>query len=196
MAYFKWGVIAAVALAVFAFFHYVLLSYDTVRIVGTEVRMEDRVQAGADGTQQTVKDDVRYINAVDSDGAPHVYRNEDNWWYIKYDSGDLQAEADSLVSPADNPTWVTVRHYGWRVPLFSWFPNALAVNPASGPDDVPFPWFNVIVLTVLVIGVLVLRRILIIMRKRHVDPVVDAIDEELDETAGWWRRQWRRISGR
>ena len=48
----------------------------------------------------------------------------------------------------------------------------------------------------LTVGVLVLYRMIVILRKRHVDPVVEAIDEEIDETAGWWRRQWRRLTGR
>lgn len=196
MIYFRWGLILIAIAVVAAALHYALPSHDVVRIVGTEVRLEDRVETDAAGNKVVVKDDVYYIKAVEPDGDPRVYRNEDNIWYFKFDSSNLDAEATNFVSTEEAPRWLVVTHYGWRITYLSMYPNAITMRPAAGPDDRPFPWFNVIFLTVLVIGVLVLRRFLIMLRERHVDPVVEAIDEEIDETAGWWRRRWRRLTGR
>lgn len=196
MVYLKWGFRLVVLAAVFAAFYYALPSKDNVRIVGTEVRLEDRTQTNDAGEEVTVKDDVFYIKAVEADGTPRVYRNEDNFWYFKFDSSNLDTAATNVVSTGDDPKWMIVTHYGWRITYLSVYPNAVSMRPADGPEESPFPWFNVIFLTALIIAVLVIRRVLIILRRRHVDPVVEAIDGELDETAGWWRRRWRALFGR
>lgn len=188
MTYIKWGAIGLIMAVIFAVFHYSLLSYDVVRIVKTEVKLLDQPGQDADGNDVTVKDDVYFITSVDADGNPHVYRNEDNGWYLKFDSSNLDAEASNLISAEDNPRWVVVTHYGWRVTYLSMWPNAIAVREVASPDDRPFPWFNLIFVVLLVVTILVLRRILIILRERHVDPVVEAIDEEIDGSVSWWRR--------
>ena len=158
------------------------------------------VAVDANGNEVIRNRDVRYIKATWPDGSPSVYANEDTGWgfpfYFKFDTANLAAEADNSVSTETEPKWVVVRHYGWRVPVMSWFPNAVSMRPATGPDESLFPWFNVIFLTCFVVGLLVLYRILAILRRRHVDPVVEAIDDEIDETASWWRRQWKRVSGK
>ena len=83
--------------------------------------------------------DIRFIDAVFPDGSTvMVYRNEDTGWfwppYFKWDSSTLQAEATNLKSDKANPKWVAVTHYGWRMPIFSIFPNAVAITPVEGPD--------------------------------------------------------------
>ena len=77
-----------------------------------------------------------------------------------------------------------MRHYGWRIPVLSMFPNALSIRSASGPDDNPWPWFNIIFVTLLVLSVLIVRRVLILLFRRHVDPVIEEIDREFDQRAG------------
>lgn len=200
MAYVKWILIGLLTVCMGAFFHYYLPQRDIVRIVGTEVVRIDVPTTNANGEPITVNRDVRYINAARADGAPSVYANEDTGWgfpfYFKFDTANLTAQADSAISTAEDPKWVVVRHYGWRIPIMSWFPNAVSMRPAKGPDESLFPWFNVIFLTCFVVGLLVLYRILAILRRRHVDPLVEAIDDEIDETTGWWRRQWKRVSGK
>ena len=200
MRYVKWILLAIIVVTMSAFFHYYLPQRDVVRIVATEVVRTDVPAKDANGDPIILNRDVRYINAAWPDGSPSVYANEDTGWgfpfYFKFDTANLAAEADSAISTVDNPKWVVVRHYGWRVPIMSWFPNAVSMRAASGPDESLFPWFNVIFLGSFVIGLLVLYRILSIFRRRHVDPVVEAIDDEIDETAGWWRRQWKRVAGK
>ncbi|MEE3316636.1 MAG: DUF1523 family protein, partial [Pseudomonadota bacterium] len=125
MRYVKWGLVISVLLLILGFFHYTLPQRDIVRIVNTEVRRVDfgansifwaNSDTGADGT--TVNRDVRFIETIDPDGKPIVYRNEDTGWgwppYFKLDSSNLQAEARDLVSTSEAPKWVAVRHYGWR----------------------------------------------------------------------------------
>lgn len=195
----KWvGVIVLLGLIV-AFFHYYLPSQDVVRIVRTETVRVDVETTDAAGNPAQVTRDQNRIYAFRPDGAERVFRNEDTgWgfpWYFKFDTANLAAAAEDAVSTKDAPQWMIVRHYGWRIPMLSMFPNALSMREAEGPEERLIPWFNIIFLTALIVGALVIRRILIILRQRHVDPVVDAIDQEIDETAGWWRRQWRRLMG-
>ncbi len=180
-----------------AFLHYNLPSRDVVRIVGTDVVREDVERRDAEGDRVTVTRDVRFIQAKWPDGGDRVYRNEDTGWgwppYFKFDTADLAAQATDLVSTAAAPDWVIVRHYGWRIPVLSMYPNALSIRPASGPGESPLPWFNIIFITLLVLTVLIVRRVLIILFRRHVDPVIEEIDREIDERAGTVGRRYRRV---
>jgi len=180
------GIAALVLIA--GFLHYNLPSRDVVRIVGTDVVRQDVERRDAQGNRVSVTRDVRFIQAKSPDGGDRVYRNEDTGWgwppYFKFDTADMAAQATDLVSTAGAPDWVVVRHYGWRIPVMSMFPNALSIRPASGPDDNPWPWFNIIFITLLVLSVLIIRRLLILLFRRHVDPVIEEIDREFDERAG------------
>lgn len=187
----------AALLLIAAFLHYNLPSRDVVRIVGTDVVREDVERRDAEGDRVTVTRDVRFIQAKWPDGGDRVYRNEDTGWgwppYFKFDTADLAAQATDLVSTAAAPDWVIVRHYGWRIPVLSMYPNALSIRPASGPGESPLPWFNIIFITLLVLTVLIVRRVLIILFRRHVDPVIEEIDREIDERAGTVGRRYRRV---
>lgn len=187
-----------VAFAVVAtFLHYCLPQRDVVRIVGTDVVRQDVRSEDAQGNPVTVTRDVRFIYTKAPDGEDRVYRNEDTGWgwppYLKFDTADLAAQASDLVSNSDNPKWVVVRHYGWRIPIFSMFPNAVAIRPASGPDEELFPWFNVVFLALLMLIVLMVRGMVILFFRAHVDPVVEQIELEYDEQVGAVRRRLRRI---
>lgn len=196
MAYVKWTFILVVVAFVVAFFHYSLPQHDVVRITGTEVARMD--VATNDPTKSTTRD-VRLIYAKYPDGGEMEYRNEDTgWgfpWFFKFNSDNVQNRANDFQSTQDNPRWVVIRHYGWRFPMFSMYPNAISIRAASGPTDVGFPWFNTIFLSVLTLILLMLVRIVIILRRRHIDPVVARLDEEFDQSASWWRRQWKKIAG-
>ena len=197
MRYIKWGFILAVVLGVVAFFHYSLPQHDVVRIVDTEVA---RMDLAGDKPGESTTRDVRLIYAKYADGGEMEYRNEDTgWgfpWFFKFDSDNLQNRAADFKSTQDSPRWVVIQHYGWRMPMFSMYPNAISIRAASGPTEDGFPWFNVVFLGLLTIVLLFLIRIVIILRRRHIDPVVARIDQGLDDGAGWWRRQWRKISGK
>jgi len=143
--------------------------------------------------------DVRFIFAKYPNGGEMEYRNEDTgWgfpWYFKFNSANLANRATDFKSTREAPRWVVVRHYGWRIPVLDMFPNATSMREADGPDERLVPWFNIAFLSTLAVGLLMLFRIMIILRRRHIDPVVDRIDAEIDESAKWWRRMWRRLFG-
>ena len=197
MGYVKWAFRLILFVGIGAFLCYNLPSRDIVRIVGTEVVREDVTRLDANGNEVTQTHDVRQIHAVQPDGTERVYRNEDTGWgwppYLKFDTANLAAAADDARSTRDAPEWVVVRHYGWRIPMMSWFPNALSIRPASGPDENLFPWGNIILLGAILTILMILRRILLVLFERHVDPIIDDLDHELDATRGWWSRQWHRL---
>ncbi|PKP84104.1 MAG: DUF1523 domain-containing protein [Alphaproteobacteria bacterium HGW-Alphaproteobacteria-2] len=185
MGYVKPVLAMLAAALVAAFLHYNLPQRDIVQIVGTEVSREDVQQP--DGTLATR--DVRFINARTEAGRPRVYRNEDTGWrwppYLKFDTGNLQAEAQSMAK-ADQ--WVAVTHYGWRIPMFSIFPNAVRIRAVEGPEVQLIPWFNIVALALLAALAWGIWRRVQRFRKRRIDPLLDDIDEEWDEARGFWRR--------
>ncbi|GGK19923.1 DUF1523 family protein [Salinarimonas ramus] len=141
-------VLLIVLVPVGAFLHYNLPGYDVVRIVGTEIRRVDTGEATSG--QPQITRDVYVIQAVDpDDNDVRVYYNEDTgWgfpWFFKFDSANVQARAQEL---AEDRATALVTHYGWRVPMFSWFPNAVSVERVE-PGYTPIPWFNIVFLLIL-----------------------------------------------
>jgi hypothetical protein len=160
MRQLTWGLLAVLAVIVAAGLHWSLPSREIVRIVNTELQsrtMEERVDGGQTVTRTV---DVRYIHAITPDGKPLVYRNEDTGFgwppFFKFDSATLAAEAEDAQSTDTTTRWVVMTRYGWRMDMMSWFPNAVALRPAVGPDEGLFPWFNIVILTVLGAAVLLL----------------------------------------
>lgn len=193
--------------------HYVLPHQDVARITGTEIIRTDftnvnrifYAQADA-GASELATRDLRLINTQRKRtylfglirGGVHtmVYRNEDTGWiyppYFKFDSSDLQAEAQDLISTAENPQWVVITHYGWRIRWLTIYPNAVAVRPVEGPDYRPIPWVNILVLIGLVIGFFFVRAMWLQFRERTLDPLGARVDDRLDRTqAGLARRRGR-----
>jgi Protein of unknown function (DUF1523) len=212
--YIKWGFRITLLLMVVGFFHYTLPQHDIVRItntynkqtvIGSNWLFYSSGDSGANTTTtaDTIRD-IRYIDAVFPDGdSVMVYRNEDTGWiwppYFKYDSSTLQAEATNLKSDKTAPEWVSVTHYGWRLPIFSIFPNAVAVNPVAGPDVSITPWVNIVVLTLLAFGLFMLRRMWMQFRERTIDPVVASAGEtwdQVDATADAARDRAKGVFGR
>lgn len=124
--------------------HYALPQTDVVRIVDTETkRMDDVDEMGRKGNR-----DVYFIQAENvKSGKPSVYRNEDNLFYLKKNSADVQATSAKLAKGDD--VYVAIKHYGWRNSWFSWFPNTLSVKQVA-PDYNPLPIGNIIILTFLI----------------------------------------------
>lgn len=154
----------AVVLAVAAVLSYALPRHAVVNINGYEVKRVDKeghvVDAGHPATGATR--DVFFINTSDPRAKEvHVYRNEDTRfgfpWYLKFDAAEVQARAQlieaSHAGQGSRP-YALVMYYGWRIPMFSQFPNAVDVRPWDRPEA-PFPLFNTIFLTVLALLVLV-----------------------------------------
>ncbi|MDZ7904488.1 MAG: DUF1523 family protein [Cypionkella sp.] len=136
------------------------------------------------GVAQTSTRDIRFIEAIYPDESVMVYRNEDTGWiwppYFKYDSSNLQAEAGGLESTKAAPVWVAIKHYGWRLPILSIYPNAVSLREVAGPDVRLIPYFNIIFLTLL-IGLGVYLRVK--WQKfiaRRVEPIVAEVQEAWD----------------
>ena len=186
-----WGTLA---LILAGFLHYTLPQKDVVRVVGTDIRRVDVGErpwfwARADTGQLALENrDVRFIRAVDADGAAYEYRNEDTGlgWppYFKFNSDTLQTEAADAVGD-----WVVIRHYGWRNNFLSIYPNATSMRAASGPDEAAWSW-TTIAIWVLVVAVLwaILSRWRRFKRAR-ISPVLDDMDAAWDSRTAAWRER-------
>ncbi len=202
MRFVKPVLLLILLLLVGGFLYFYLPSHDVVRIVGTDVKRVD-IAGGSQPESVAGTRDVRFINAVWPDGSPRVYRNEETgWgfpWYFKFDSGNLQAEAQSLVSSAETPKWVRVTHYGWRFPMFSMFPNATSIEQVAGPDDESLPWFNIVFLLLLAFVIWQIWRFVARFREERIEPFIDRLDDGADELAndadGFLRRLRDRFDG-
>ncbi|MEM6665392.1 MAG: DUF1523 family protein [Pseudomonadota bacterium] len=186
----KWIAAVWLVLLFAAFLHYYLPGHDVVRIVGTDVKrmdVDDTDRLRETGAPGAPSRDVRFINGLRPNGETRVYRNEDTDWgfpfYFKFDSSNLQAEAQGLISTEAEPTWVIVRHYGWRITFISMFPNAMEVWRAEGPGERVIPWFNIIFFAVfgatLIAIIVAVRR----FKERRDDPLLEDIGEDIDEVS-------------
>lgn len=137
-------VLAAIPLIVVAAaLHYALPQVDVVRIIDTDVKRVD-LTSTEDTTTSTK--DVYFIHTENLNGKPVNYRNEDNLFYAKFDSSNLHTRAKSISQSENN--LVAMRHYGWRIPFLSMFPNAVKTWQVE-PDYRHLPLFNIIFLTLL-----------------------------------------------
>lgn len=199
MGRLKWIVYAVLAAGLATLLHYSLPSREIVRIVGSEVKREDTTRTGAGGEAVVETRDVRFIYAVTPQGVERVFRNEDTDWgwppYFKFNTANVAAKAANAQSTQDNPRWVVVTQYGWRVEFFSWFPNIVDIRDAGAPDEPLWPWFNAVVLLGLLVAALLVRRAIIRFYERRVDPVVDAIDARLDGAAETMIDHYHGVSG-
>ncbi|MGD8607755.1 MAG: DUF1523 family protein [Myxococcales bacterium] len=141
---------AIVALFVGGTLYYFMPRAQMVYVTGTDVKRMDKTDAATGGEKTR---DVRFLYAtsVDSQKAL-VFRNEDNGWYFKFDSGDIAAEASKLAKSEAQET-ALIRYYGLRIPVLDSYPNALSLKQVPA-DYVYVPWVNMIILVVLLIGFL------------------------------------------
>ena len=124
--------------------HYIVPQTDIVRAVGVETKRVDLNGSTVTETGLPTRD-VYFVQTEQiDDQSPMVYRNEDNIFYAKWNSADIQARAQSLAADKDI---VTVRHYGWRIPFLSFFPNSLGIKPADeGQSGTPYLFYIVLAL--------------------------------------------------
>jgi len=202
----KWGLRIVAILIIGAFLHYTMPQRDIVQIINT---YNKNTPIGANWMFYSIEDtgtgvettatirDIRFIDAVYPDGeSVMVYRNEDTGWfwppYFKWDSSTLQAEAQNLKSDKSAPQWVAITHYGWRMPIFSIFPNAVSVTPLADPNVTLIPWVNIIILGLLGFLIFMVRRMWLQFRERMVDPAVAEVEEAGDRAKGWFGRMFGR----
>ena len=164
MKYIKYSILALFVIFVFSFAHYTLRSQDVVRIVGTEVVRTEIPQDPLfwiGGATESGNKDIRFINAVYPNEKPIVYRNEDTGWgwppYFKFNSGDLQAEAQRFSE--DNEIWLIVNHYGIRSRILSIYPNITSLYEIESPENAPYNWARIIGFILIGFFLLVLWRL-------------------------------------
>lgn len=165
--YIKIGVPVLLVVVLVLFLHKNLPRSAVVQITGTDVKRIDQGGAKPKAAEKNNQNetmaktaDVRFINAISKKGKAMVFRNEDTSWgwppYFKFDSADLTAEAQAFSLTAEE-TWVLVKYYGWRIHIFSMFPNAVSLKEVDRSYS-HFPLFNVVFVSLLIILGLVLRR--------------------------------------
>ena len=196
--------------------HYVLPQHDVVRVVNTYQERQDlndwsRIFWAQPDDQaatlvnrdvqfiQTVKKKTFLLGLIRRDTTEvMVYRNEDTGWswpfYFKFDTANLQTEADDLESTAEAPKWAVMTHYGWRNEYFSAFPNAIAIRPVASPDVTIIPWFNIFFFIALAVLLLFIRAMWRQFRERSVDPLLDAAGHRVDEVQAEVAERKGRIS--
>lgn len=210
MRYARWTIWAVFWLIVAGFLHYTLPQKDVVRIVNTyeentNVSGWTRIFWSTPDDQSVTETTrfVQFIQAVRPNGDVEVYRNEDTGWswppYFKFDTANLYAEANDLVSNSGTPKWVVMSHYGWRNEVLSIFPNAIGVRAVDSPDVTLIPWFNIGLLLVLFAIFWAVRVRWMRFRARRIDPVLedvgeafDAAGDQITESRGWLARQFGR----
>lgn len=210
MAYVKWTLLSVLAVLVFGFFHYTLPQRDIVRIVNTYEERQDLTDwtrlfwsVPDDQSTSLSNRDVQFIQAVQANGKPMVYRNEDTGWgwppYFKFDTANLYTEANDAISTKDAPKWYAVRHYGWRNEFLSIFPNAISLKPVAGPDVTLIPWLNIVILSLFALALLFIYRLWQQFRERTIDPLLedaeeawDAVDERADAARDRAQGAWGR----
>lgn len=171
------GVAAVVVIALFL--HYNLPRTAVVQITGTDVKRADSAgtggvtpQTGDPGKGPLVRThDVRFINALSRDGKIMVFRNEDTGWgwppYFKFDSADLTAQAQSFATDPAKP-FVRITYYGWRVRIFSMFPNAVSLKTVE-KDYTHYPVFNVVfIIALLISGALAYRKLRLFFNRNRI----------------------------
>lgn len=173
------------------FLNYFLPSHDVVQVVGVDMKRVDKDKNDPFwdrediGQQQGVNADVRFINAVDAKGKTRVYRNQDTGWgfpfYFKFNSSDVTAKAQSLAKQDDQ--WVAVKHYGWRIRMFSIFPNATSVKEVGGPKDKPLPLFNIAFILLLLALWFFTWRTIRRWKAKRIDPTLDRVGDQIGDAA-------------
>ena len=191
LRWIKYAIVLVFWFLVIAVFHYTMPQRDVVRVVGT---FEQRIDygenswfwaSGDSGSDVTgANRDVLFIQAIQKNGKPMVYRNEATGWgwppYFKFDTKNLQTEATDLQSTKADPQWVVLTHYGWRNEFYSIFPNAVGIRPTDNPDATLIPWLNIILLIILAGLCLGLFRMMQWFKRSKIDPITDSVGETWD----------------
>ena len=182
-----------VVLVVAAFLHFYLPGTDVVRVTGTDVkRMDDGGDRAKRKGMPVMTRDVRFINTVTASGKVRVYRNEDTGWgwppYFKFDSADVTAKATAVLK-SNKEQWVAITSYGWRIQLFSMFPNITSIKVVP-KGYVQIPYFNIVFFLVLGAGIFFgVRWFRRFIEKLRLDERFEAGTAPLDNIVAWSRTE-------
>ncbi len=113
-----------------AYYDWPIQETKIVKILGTR----DKKQAGGDERRiQTYI--VRSDCTIDQADDPYVLKNEDNWWWLKKDSENLQGKAKAWAIETvgvDKAPYVKIGHDGWRITWINLFPNTISAKMLEG----------------------------------------------------------------
>lgn len=177
MKWFKrivtWAVFVVVGVGALGLY-YVLPRHDIVLVTGVEVkRMDADGVINAENPSNGPTRDVYFINTENPDTKKVVvYRNEDTGlsfpWYFKFDAADVQAKAQGYSR--DSQQLSLIRFYGWRIQIFSVFPNITSIESTDSRAE-PFPVFNTLFFTALTLITLVLAMVVRFYLRRRNSPL-------------------------
>jgi hypothetical protein len=165
---FKIGSAIVLVLLVVAFLHYNLPRTEVVQISGTDIKRVDKTKKVKEesgdkantGAIEQQTSDIRFINSITRNGKVMVFKNVDTGWgwppYLKFNSADVNAEAQAFATNPKKP-WVLVKYYGWRMTVFSMFPNVLKLKEVD-QDYSHIPIFNIIFFILLFALILFVRK--------------------------------------
>ncbi len=195
----KWVALLLVLAIVASFLGYVLPKREVVYITDAYNRFVEpgelrgvRALRGQEvaTTEGRMGADVLFIVGRSRDGDLWELRNEDTGFgfppYFKFDTATLDNQAREAISSQDNPRWMIIRYYGWRIPFLSMFPNAVSMEPAPSRDVRLIPWFNIIFVTLVIAVVWAIAARVARWRQRRRDPV--ATSWTPDSRRGWFGR--------
>lgn len=63
-----------------------------------------------------------FVLTEDGQTTGVVYENEDAWFFLKWNSGDILRDLNVGER-------YSFHVYGWRVPFLSWYPNIISATP-------------------------------------------------------------------
>ena len=140
----SFGLLGLLASASAIWLDYYLPEKQITTITGVEVKRVDKdgpigKENPADGPTM----DVYYIYTAKSDDHVRVFRNEDTRWswpfYFKFNSADIQAKAKTLEF---DKKLARITSYGWRINMFSQFPNVTRIEMVDNVDASTFSFFR------------------------------------------------------
>ncbi|WP_169763977.1 DUF1523 family protein [Campylobacter mucosalis] len=140
------GIILAIHAVAICVINFSMPSYKALNITGIEVKRMDKdgfinKERVANGAVR----DVYFIYTKTPQSIDDVisFRNEDTRWgypfYMKFNSADLQAKAAAL---AESKSLVQIKYYGWRLPIFHEFFNAVSIKKIKSKDELSMPIFS------------------------------------------------------
>jgi hypothetical protein len=104
------------------FFSYQWPRTATFRVVNTEVKRID------------TRDQYRITAIKQANNKRMVFRNEDAWYRLKFNSADIQGDA---AHAARENLPVKITYYGWRSNFFSWFWNVTNIKVLNEKEKPP-----------------------------------------------------------
>ncbi|MFC4236312.1 DUF1523 family protein [Thalassospira xianhensis] len=195
----KMIVLVSLVLVGGAFLHYITPRGEVVVLTGADVVRFDDDHDSASTTTSSREDnqkkksrDVRINSAQTLDGkSVRSYRNEDNNFYLKWDSGSVQSEVNAiLLNQSRSPELLHTLVYrmGWRIePVLGWYPNMLSVEVVPA-DYVYYPVreaiFVSVVFAILAAVALVIWRTIRFVRKEATDTVTkvrNSVSQTVDD---------------